>query len=351
MAVTIAAHTGSEANFHDRFGIGMPWQLEYNIDFGEAIDGRLVHINLWMWGKEGTIETPQPLPPHPLGQGYNHIHNGVDSYQTMTISGSPPGSLTWENKTVEIRYPTANTARIRIRYIHTHDLNRWIAGSGISNEKRLLYATPDAPMLTYEEESFYYPQPAVNRHLGIRAQLWELLESGNWKYNIGKDEAILRYWAWFWNPAQDQALEWPYSPVRNYYFQLYRDNIPVLTFSDTADTDVEFGIERHPTNTFATTYHVGLMRVFPTPDNNDNYWDAIPYPLGRVSTTNTFSAAASWHHKDIGGNDIVGNCSTFAVDTGDLLKCNFVIPKEVIEKNTVYRLVVIIQNTFVGGDP
>lgn len=350
MAVTISPYTGSTANFHDRYCIGIPLELEYDINFGEDIAGRLVHINLHMWGLENDIEKPQPLPPHPLGQGYNIIHNGVNSYQTMPLAGVSPDNYVWANKVVQIRYPSSSTARIRIRYIHTHDLDKWLHVGGVTNEKRLLHATPSTPELTYEQQSFYYPTPDVNRYLGVRAQLWEQLESGGWKYNVGKDEAILRYWAWFWNPANETTSDWPYSPVRYYYFSLFRDNIPVTTFSTTQDTDVLFEIERHTAATFATTYHVGLMKVQPTPQNDDFYWEAIPYPLGYVANTNTFNSSVSWHHKDINSVDIVDDCTTFAVDTGDIFKCEFTVPKEVIEAGCIYRLVVIIKNTFTGED-
>lgn len=351
MAITIAAHTGSEVDFWDRFGIGFPLELEYNISFGEDIAGRLVHINLFMWGLENDIEKPQPLPPHPLGQGYNHIHNGVNSYQPMALAGVSPDNYVWANKTVEIRYPNSSSARIRVRFIHTHDLGKWLHVGGVSNEKRLLHATPSTPELTYEYQSYYYPGGYVNRYLGIRAQLWEQLESGAWKYNIGKDEAIQRYWAWFWNPNNETETDWPYSAVRYYYFSLYRDNIPVTTLSTTQDTDVVFEIERHTGNTFATTYHVGLMKVIPTPQNDDYYWNAIPYPLGLVTTTNTFNTAVSWHHKTINSVDIVDECTTFDVVSGDNLKCEFTIPKEVVEPGCIYRIVVIIKITFTGEPP
>lgn len=350
MAVTIAAHTGSEPDYYDKYCIGIPLELEYNVSFGEDIAGRLVHINLFMWGIENDIEKPQPLPPHPLGQGYNHIHNGVNSYQPMALAGVSPDNYVWANKTVEIRYPNSSSARIRIRYIHTHDLDKWLHVGGVSNEKRLLHATPATPELTYEQQSFYWPYPDVWRYLGIRAQLWEQLESGAWKYNIGKDEALLRYWGWFWNPANQELTDFPYSVVKYYYFSLFRDNIPVNTLSTTQDTDVIFEIERHPTYAFSTEYHIGLMKVLPTPQNDDYYWEAIPYPLGKVTGTNTFGNSVSWHHKDIGGNDIVDDCTTFAVVTGDTLKSEFTIPKEVIEAGCTYRIVVIIKHTFTG-DP
>jgi hypothetical protein len=67
-----------------------------------------------------------------------------------------------------------------------------------------------------------------------------------------------------------------------------------------------------------------------------------------VTALNTYGASKNWLPHQLGGLDIVGDCTVVDEVSPDEWELTFTIPKEVIQSGYNYRIFVIVKNDFTG---
>lgn len=353
MAITVTVKSGFEQDVYDRYCIGYLLPLEYDVNFGGDVTGELINLNFWLWGSllEVPVNTPPPAALIKPPNGYNIVCAGVGSYIEVPIYGVQTGKKTWMNVVVYIRFVTTSTAIIRLRFMHTMQQKWWLNQlSGPNpNYKRLFHSEVDEVVEYDIDPDSIYNMWNAAKYLGVQVSRYTPGGFGTWDFVEEDNLADWRAWAWWWNPVSpDSILDYPYSPVISYEWELSRGSIPVSTFSTTEDTDVLFRMNTHVDTDFESEYFVILVKIDPVPDNDDQFWLESPVAEGEVTGTNSFGGFVSWFPHEINSSDIVTTCGLLTEITPDLWECEFTIPKEVVDSGCIYRLGVIVRNTFVG---
>ena len=241
MAITITEVSGSAQDNYNRFCASFPLQLQYDVNFGADVSGKWVNFNLYLWGEKLTIETPFfPLfGPGVPTTGYNFPYQS-GGFVVLQPAGANPTRRTWSNVQVEARFTSTSVMRIRLSFLHTMDIRSWMQnGTGLPNERRLLHAKRTNPNeLEFDPTSFYNMWNG-DEWLGIAVYL---LTPGDPAFTMSDwgIKAFWRAWGWWWNPANDDIADYPFSATKLYYWEFTRNNIPVSTLSLTEDTDVKF---------------------------------------------------------------------------------------------------------------
>jgi hypothetical protein len=354
MAITIATRSGSEQDTYDRFCVGLPVELLYDVTFGGNVTGELINLNFWIWGEllEIPINTPPPFAIVKPGIGYNIICAGAGSYIEVPIASVHAWRKSWMNVTVAIRFVTTSTAIIRLRFMHTFQHKWWINQLAPSpNFKRLFWSEVDEAIEYDIDPDSFYNMTNVSKYIGVSVQQYTPGSlPGTWDFVEEDQHADWRAWGWWWNQVAPDISTYPYTPVISYEWEFTRNAIPVSTLSLTADTDVLFRITCHPDTEFTDDYIVALVKIVPIPDSTDQFWLESPVAEGDVTATNAFGSYVSWFPHQLNSADIVTTCDVFA-ETGvgtDIWECTFTVPKEVVDPGCTYRVCVIIKNEFTG---
>lgn len=352
MAITVATRTGSEQDAYNKWCIGLPVELLYDVTFGGIVTGKLINVNLWIWDEllEIPINTPPPFSFIKPTIGYNIICAGAGSYIEMQIASVHSWRKSWKNVTVSIRFVTTSTAIIRVRFMHTMEQKWWINQLSPSpNFKRLFWSQVDE-VVEYDIKPLgFYDMWNASRYLGVSVQ--QYAQTGTppvWQFEEEDQHAEWRSWGWWWNQTAPDILTYPYTPVITYEWELYRSALPVTSFSLTADTDVLFRITVHPDSAFTDEYYVVLVKINPIPDSTNEFWLESPVAFGEVDAANSYGSYVSWFPHEMNGSDIVGSCGVLTEVSADVWECEFTVPKEAIEAGCTYRLCVIVKNEFTG---
>jgi hypothetical protein len=356
MAITITLPSDSQHPVIGRFCVAWPQKLVFQVNFGESVVGDWVNVNFFLFGDQVEIAQPFGIPGGTLPPtGYNVFCPGVTSFQTLNLASASSQKHTWQNVRVRWRFPTISTGQCELEFIHTMDLKSWLNQFAISlpNFKRLFYSRDtDANEYDQDPDSIYNEWAGDSKYIGISVERWGTgLLPGLFVQKEKQVNSFVRYWKWWWNPNNDTPAEHPFSPTRFYYWQFFRNNLPVVSLSTAEDTVCKFWIELHDPSpaTFDKEYHVGLVRVDPVAPNDTVWWLDKPFSMGVVEGTNDFKEVGNWFPKQLNGTDIVGDCEEFTNIgnvpgyAGEIVEAEFTIPKEVVEVGSVYRVIVIVK--------
>lgn len=363
MAITITETTGSEADYYDKYCVAFPLELSFDINFGADVTGETLNYNIYLWGNVLDIQVPEPSPGPfytPYG-GYHHKYNGTPGSFIVLPIGSGSYNPFWDNVEVAIRYLTDSTGRLRVRFLHTFDIDDWIKQTyyPVLNYKRLFYGRPSDPV-EYEKKLTFYDQWNVTKYVGVRVKRFtpSATFGGHFDFVEEGQNEFIRYWGWWWNPYNTVVSGYPYSFVQRYEFQFYRNNIPVSTLSTTEDTQCTFLIVSHDPDDayygspaffdFNSDYLIGLVKVEPNAPQVQKYWLDMPMAIGEASAVDTFIAAESWFPHELNSVQIVGDCTQFTNTSGFIWEATFDIKKECIDPGSEYRVIVIIKSQFTG---
>lgn len=363
MAITITETAGFEQDAHDRYCVAFPLELKYTINFGSSVVGETLNYNFYLWGVVVDIEVPVPSPGPFYGPygGYNHLCTGTMSFLTLPLGGGSYGNSPWHNVEVAIRYNSVSTGELRLRFLHTFDLDDWIKQTyyPITNYKRLFYGRP-SDLIEYEKKLTFYDQWNVNKYIGVRVKRFTPSPTygGHFDFVEEGQNEFWRAWGWWWNPYNTVVSDYPFSFVKGYYFNFFRNSIPVATLSTTEDTQCVFQIESHDPDDayypstgwfdFNSDYLIGLVKVEPNAPNLQKYWLDMPMALGEASAVDTFIAVESWFPHELNSVQIVGDCTQFTNTSGFIWEAEFDIKKECVDPGCEYRVIVIIKSQFTG---
>lgn len=349
MAIDLQVSPIFEEVFGDYYCIGRHRVLQYEADMGvsgASFIGDLVNINFFMWGSSvGQINQPVPVSYGELPEGYNII---VPSSNTgwieldMSYSGAP----TWKNYKVEADIYTSGLVDFKITFMHTMDMKSWIADKQTRDNNRRYWRSKwnDTTEFNVSNGSFYQVDLANLQWLGVRISRYNIV---NEQYVLAESAVLAdpRSHAYFWNPTvpNDPLTEPPYSPVKNYSWELSRTSKPVLNFSTVQDTHVKFKIESHPLDpdqAYDTWYSVGLVKIDAAGDNNERFMDDLPSAYATAYSGNYLQEEMFPHQ--INGSDVVKLQTNFTNTSGNFYECEFDVPKEVIDAGATYRFYVIV---------